>query len=80
MDCIVHGVAKSQTRLSDFHFRFADTGTHTIIIIIVHVALRHEKSNIYTFPKVGLDKDLYVEQERCRRKDEKTMWGDRKEH
>ena len=20
MDCIVHGVAKSQTRLSDFHF------------------------------------------------------------
>ena len=23
MDCIVHGVAKSQTRLSDFHFPFA---------------------------------------------------------
>ena len=22
MDCIVHGVAKSQTRLSDFHFQF----------------------------------------------------------
>ena len=22
MDCIVHGVAKSQTRLSDFHFSF----------------------------------------------------------
>ena len=22
MDCIVHGVAKSQTRLSDFHFTF----------------------------------------------------------
>ena len=22
MDCIVHGVAKSRTRLSDFHFRF----------------------------------------------------------
>jgi len=21
MDCIVHGVAKSQTRLSDFHFK-----------------------------------------------------------
>ena len=21
MDCIVHGVAKSQTRLSDFHFQ-----------------------------------------------------------
>ena len=24
MDCIVHGVAKSQTRLSDFHFTFTD--------------------------------------------------------
>ena len=23
MDCIVHGVAKSQTRLSDFHFHFS---------------------------------------------------------
>ena len=22
MDCIIHGVAKSQTRLSDFHFHF----------------------------------------------------------
>ena len=22
MDCVVHGVAKSQTRLSDFHFHF----------------------------------------------------------
>ena len=22
MDCIAHGVAKSQTRLSDFHFHF----------------------------------------------------------
>ena len=22
MDCIVHGVEKSQTRLSDFHFNF----------------------------------------------------------
>ena len=25
MDCIVHGVTKSQTRLSDFHF-YRDTG------------------------------------------------------
>ena len=24
MDCIVHGVAKSQTRLSDFHFHFSN--------------------------------------------------------
>ena len=25
MDCIVHGVTKSQTRLSDFHFFFPDS-------------------------------------------------------
>ena len=24
MDCIVHGVAKTQTRLSDFHFHYSD--------------------------------------------------------
>ena len=26
MDCIVHGVAKSRTRLSDFHFHFHPDG------------------------------------------------------
>ena len=35
MDCIVHGVAKSQTQLSDFHFHFqapnsAEFGKHQI--------------------------------------------------
>ena len=25
MDCIVHGIAKSRTRLSDFHFSFSST-------------------------------------------------------
>ena len=29
-DCIVHGVAKSQTRLSDFHFQM---NTHTLLFI-----------------------------------------------
>ena len=29
MNCIVHGVAKSQTRLRDFHFHFSHTHTHT---------------------------------------------------
>ena len=24
MDCLVHGVAKSQTQLGDFHFHFQD--------------------------------------------------------
>ena len=26
MDCVVHGVAKSRTRLSDFHFHFHSQG------------------------------------------------------
>ena len=26
MDCIVHGLAKSRTRLSDFHFHFVHLG------------------------------------------------------
>ena len=28
MDCIVHGVAKSQTRLNDFHFHFSPVWWH----------------------------------------------------
>ena len=32
MDCIVYGVAKSWTRLSDFHFRFSDT--HPILLTV----------------------------------------------
>ena len=31
MDCIVHGVAKSQTRLSDFHFHSWETTQETCI-------------------------------------------------
>ena len=30
MDCIVHGVAKSQTRLSDFHFHFQNLKSNSI--------------------------------------------------
>ena len=29
MDYIVHGVAKSQTQLSDFHFHFHDIGPYS---------------------------------------------------
>ena len=31
MDCIVHGIAKSQTRLSDCHFTFAFKSTCNIV-------------------------------------------------
>ena len=30
MDCTVHGVAKSQTRLSDFHFPFLSELTEVV--------------------------------------------------
>ena len=30
MDCIVHGVAKSQTRLKDFHFHFLSLMRETL--------------------------------------------------
>ena len=32
MDCIVHGVAKSWTRLSDFHFHFLNILAERIIL------------------------------------------------
>ena len=38
MGCIVHGVAKSRTRLSDFHFRIDVnfmTATHSIALSFV---------------------------------------------
>ena len=31
MDCIVHGVAKTQTRLSDFHFHFGFISCHSTL-------------------------------------------------
>ena len=50
MDCVVHGVAKSQTRLSDFHF----TSLHLIFIIKVtydnptgNIILNNEKLKVF---------------------------------
>ena len=34
MDCIDHGVAKSQTRLSDFHFHFS----HHLTSMLLHAS------------------------------------------
>ena len=34
MDCIVHGVSKSQTQLSDFHFHFSSEGTNAADTLI----------------------------------------------
>ena len=46
MDCIVHGVAKSRTRLSDFHF----TSRHftTTISIQLHPCLLHQNKTPYS--------------------------------
>ena len=35
MDCIVHGVAKSRTRLSDFHFHLENTKLHIVSLYII---------------------------------------------
>ena len=37
MDCIVHGVAKSQTRLSNFHFQFHFTSLVCERYIYIHI-------------------------------------------
>ena len=35
MDCIVHGVAKSRTRLSDFHFHFVDERADDVFFLVL---------------------------------------------
>ena len=37
MDCALHGVAKSQTRLSDFHYYFFTAPSHTHLCSLVPV-------------------------------------------
>ena len=45
MDCVVHGVAKSRTRLSDFHFHFeiAATTVASFLCICPHVSVQRGK-------------------------------------
>ena len=43
MDCILHGVARSQTRLSDFHFQFhpgPETRSCTLKLKTLHAAMK----------------------------------------
>ena len=37
MDCTVHGVAKSQTQLSDFHFHFSLMQGHRLLEMRLHL-------------------------------------------
>ena len=39
LDCIVHGVSKSQTRLSDFHFHFSLESTNPRFLILLSLPL-----------------------------------------
>ena len=45
MDCIVHGVAKSRTRLRDFHFLI-------ILICVFDIPAKPQKENL-SFPEYG---------------------------
>ena len=38
MDCIVHGVAKSQTQLSDFHFHYMKS-TESVSLLVKEIYL-----------------------------------------
>ena len=52
MDCIVHGVAKSWTRLSDFHFHFSKSSLN-IWKFMVQVLLKADLENFeHYFAKV----------------------------
>ena len=52
MDCIIHGVTKSQTRLSDFHFHFQE-GTKVIWLQIPN-GEGNDLEGTYTVRKAGL--------------------------
>ena len=43
MDCIVHGVTKSQTRLSDFHFHFhCLLGASQMVLVVKNLPAMQE--------------------------------------
>ena len=48
MDCIVHGVVKSQTRLSNFHFNFLCSIIRRVKPVLQHICLQHYLLNIFS--------------------------------
>ena len=42
MDCIVHGISKSQTQLSDFHFHFIRSWTSLIAQLVKNLSAIQE--------------------------------------
>ena len=47
MDCMVHGVAKSQTRLSDFHFSSRCFPEVVIFMDFEYLFPLHPKNEVY---------------------------------
>ena len=67
MDCITHGVAKSQTRLSDFHFHLIHRESyqrlifHTLVVLILKSIVTFRADAICKkalFSHLGNKKDL----------------------
>ena len=48
MDCVVHGIAKSQTRLSDFHFHLP-----LKMYFMLPFLSRIEQKYVFTFPPLS---------------------------
>ena len=46
MDCIVHGVAKSWTQLSDFHFRSHHYSTILVSLMLGNLILHSQMINL----------------------------------
>ena len=49
MDCIVHGVRKSRTQLSDFHFHLFIIHTYTCVCIINNIIIHCINNKIIHF-------------------------------
>ena len=54
MDCIVHGVAKSQTQLSNFHFIFCDWLIHLCILKIYPTQDKSSRNVFFRNQQSGL--------------------------
>ena len=52
MGCVLHGVTKSRTRLSDFHFHFQ--GSHLLSYSIVSILTNGNDYGIYVLERIKI--------------------------
>ena len=62
MDCIVHGVAKSRTRLSNFHYAWEDELKVVYLCIDYHLALKGKDILTHTMIRVKLEDIMLISQ------------------